>query len=92
VVFIRIFPIPAWIVLAVWFGMQFIGSIGADPNSGGVAYWAHIGGFVAGLGLALPFWLREGATGFWRRTDYHPPHPEAAYRLSQSRIPKVRKR
>lgn len=92
VVFIRIFPIPAWIVLMVWFGMQFIGGIGADPETGGVAYWAHIGGFVAGALMTLPLWLRAGGTGFWRRTDYHPPHPEARYTTVQSRIPKVRRK
>ncbi len=92
VVFIRIIPIPAWIVLAVWFGMQFVGGIGADPNGGGVAYWAHAGGFVAGLILTLPVWLRKGGTAFWRRTDYHPPHPEARYATTQSRIPKIGRR
>jgi membrane associated rhomboid family serine protease len=45
---IRILPIPAWIMLAVWFAMQFIGGIGADPDSGGVAYWAHAGGSSSG--------------------------------------------
>ncbi|MFL4470575.1 rhomboid family intramembrane serine protease [Tateyamaria armeniaca] len=89
IVFIRIFPIPAWILLAVWFGMQFVGGIGADLEAGGVAYWAHAGGFVAGLALTLPLWLKRGAAGFWRRTDGHPPHPEARYDMS--RVPKVRR-
>ena len=89
IVFIRIIPIPAWIMLAAWFGMQFIGGIGADLSAGGVAYWAHAGGFVAGALLTLPLWLRRGGAGFWRRTDGHPPHPEAVY--SMSRLPKVRR-
>lgn len=89
IVFFRVFPIPAWILLAVWFGMQFIGGLGADLEAGGVAYWAHAGGFVAGLLLTFPLWLKRGGTGFWRRTDGHPPHPEATY--SRSRIPKVRR-
>lgn len=92
VVFFRIFPIPAWIVLAVWFAMQFLGGLGADPDQGGVAYWAHAGGFVVGLGLTVPLWLRLGGARFWRTTDGHPPHPETRYRLSQSRIPKIRRR
>ena len=49
IVFFRIFAIPAWIMLGLWFGMQFIGGIGATPGTGGVAYWAHAGGFIAGL-------------------------------------------
>ncbi|MFT6024374.1 MAG: membrane associated rhomboid family serine protease [Ascidiaceihabitans sp.] len=87
IVFFRIFPIPAWIMLMAWFAMQFFGGWGADPDTGGVAYWAHAGGFVAGIILAVPIWLKRGATRFWQANDFHPPHPEAKYDLS--RIPKV---
>ncbi|UOA26736.1 rhomboid family intramembrane serine protease [Pseudosulfitobacter sp. DSM 107133] len=89
IVFFRIFPIPAWVMLMVWFGMQFIGGLGANPDAGGVAYWAHTGGFVAGLVFAIPLWLRRGGTGFWSRNHGQPPHPEAQY--VRSRIPKVRR-
>ncbi len=89
IVFFRIFPIPAWVMLMLWFGMQFIGGLGANPDAGGVAYWAHAGGFIAGLVFAIPLWLRRGGTGFWSRTHGHPPHPEAQY--VRSRIPKVRR-
>ena len=89
IIIFRVFPIPAWIMLAVWFGMQFVGGLGADPEAGGVAYWAHAGGFVAGLLFTLPLWLRLGGPMFWKRTDGHPPHPEAVY--NSSRIPKVRR-
>jgi membrane associated rhomboid family serine protease len=92
IIFFRIFPIPAWIMLALWFGMQLIGGIGADPSVGGIAYWAHAGGFIAGLALIVPHWLRRGGTAFWNRTDGHPPHPEARYPTVNSRIPKVRRR
>ena len=44
IVFFRIFPIPAWIMLGLWLGMQLIGGIGADPTIGGVAYWARRSG------------------------------------------------
>ncbi|SFR04942.1 rhomboid family intramembrane serine protease [Poseidonocella sedimentorum] len=91
IILVRIFPIPAWIMLMLWLGLQFIGGAGADPTSGGVAYWAHAGGFVIGLGLTVPLWLRLGGPGFWRRTDGHPPHADATYRLARSRIPKVRR-
>ena len=92
VVIIKIMPIPAWIMLALWFGMQFVGGIGSDPNSGGVAYWAHAGGFVAGLLLAVPVWLARGGTEFWKSTQGQPPHPEARYKLQDSRIPKIKRR
>jgi membrane associated rhomboid family serine protease len=89
IVFIRVFPIPAWIMLMLWFAMQFIGGVGADPQAGGVAYWAHAGGFVFGVLLTVPLWLKRGGPAFWRRTDGHPPHPEATY--ARSSIPKVRR-
>lgn len=92
IVFFRIFPIPAWIMLAVWFALQFVGGIGTDPDAGGVAYWAHAGGFVAGLVLAVPLWLKRGGPAFWNRTQGHPPHPQAQYKLVTSSIPKAGRR
>ena len=56
-----IIEIPAIIVLGFWFIMQFQSGASslavADPSTGGVAWWAHIGGFVVGmilLGLMHP--------------------------------------
>ncbi len=92
VVFFRIFPISAWIVLSVWFGIQLFWGASTPTNGGGVAYWAHAGGFVAGIALALPLWLRLGGPAFWNRTHGAPPHPEAQYRFQRSSIPKVGRR
>ena len=92
IVFFRILPIPAWIILAVWFAMQFFGGLFVDTQSGGVAYWAHAGGFIAGILLTIPLWRKLGGRRFWERTEGHPPHPEARYRFSSSRIPKVNRR
>ena len=89
IVIFRIIPIPAFVVLAVWFVLQFAGSVGADPNVGGVAYWAHTSGFIAGFLLTIPLWLRRGGPAFWNRTHGHPDHPEARYARGPSRIPKV---
>ena len=66
--------LPAWGVIIVWFLIQLaqgIGSLGQTmANVGGVAYFAHVGGFVAGLVLVLPAWLndRRGTARFagWR--------------------------
>jgi membrane associated rhomboid family serine protease len=47
--------LPALVVLGLWFGLQFltgVASLGGVNESGGVAVWAHIGGFVAGIILA----------------------------------------
>ena len=90
VVFFKIFPIPAWVMLGLWFLMQFLGGASANPEEGGVAYWAHAGGFVVGLLLIVPLWLRRGGTAFWSRTHGHPPRPDAQYTMS--RIPRVPRR
>ncbi len=47
--------LPALVLLGYWFLIQLLGGIPALASSGGgVAFWAHIGGFVAGLALARP--------------------------------------
>ena len=54
-IFIRIIPLPAWVMLGYWMAIQVFSSI-ADPGSGGgVAYLAHIGGFLAGALLIMVF-------------------------------------
>jgi hypothetical protein len=42
--------------------------------------------------LALPWWLRHGGTGFWRRTHGVPPHPETSVGVRPTTIPTVRRR
>jgi membrane associated rhomboid family serine protease len=52
VVFIRVVELPAFLFLIFWFAFQFLSGaaeITAHPDTGGVAYWAHIGGFVVGI-------------------------------------------
>ena len=89
IVFFRIFPVPAWVMLGVWLAMQFIGGVGSDPDQGGVAYWAHAGGFFVGLILTIPLWLKRGGRAFWDQTHGAPPHPEHEYNFSPTRIPRV---
>ncbi|GAA0302208.1 rhomboid family intramembrane serine protease [Rhodovulum strictum] len=90
IVIIRILPVPAWLMLGLWFGLQLFAGFATPGDGGGVAYWAHAGGFAAGLMLALPLWLRRGGPGFWARTHGHPPHPDARYRPTP--IPPVGRR
>ena len=55
VIFLRIIAVPAWLVLVLWFALQ-VASGYTDPGMvSGVAVWAHIGGFVAGVLLVKPF-------------------------------------
>jgi membrane associated rhomboid family serine protease len=46
---------PAIVVLGLWFVLQFISQMTMGPGEAGVAYWAHIGGFVAGVLMAFLF-------------------------------------
>ena len=87
--FFKVFPFPAWLMLGLWFGLQLLGGVGSDADVGGVAYWAHIGGFIVGLGLTAPLWLRLGGPAYWSRTEGHPPHPDADYAFARSNIPRV---
>lgn len=90
VVFFRVIAVPAWLMLGFWFALQVFAGLGTPTDGGGVAYWAHVGGFAAGLILTLPAWLRRGARGYWQETRGHPPHPEAEY--TATRIPRVKRR
>jgi len=52
---VPIVPLPAVVFLFVWFAMQALNGVGALMNEnagGGVAWWAHAGGFAAGVALA----------------------------------------
>ncbi len=90
VIFFRVFTIPAWIMLGLWFAMQVLSGLSTPTDGGGIAYWAHAGGFLAGIALTLPAWLKRGAGSYWRRTEGHPPHPETRY--TRSNIPVIRRR
>ena len=52
--FVIFVPIPAFIFIGLWFAVQLLSGYSAllSQASGGVAWWAHIGGFVAGIFLA----------------------------------------
>lgn len=89
-VFVRIFTVPAWVMLGLWFAMQILSGVSTPADGGGVAYWAHAGGFLAGIALTLPVWIARGAQGFWRQTHGLPPHPEIDY--PHTSIPRIRRR
>jgi membrane associated rhomboid family serine protease len=57
--------VPAYVAVGIWFGFQLIsglGVLGGGSQQGGVAYAAHIGGFVAGVALVKVFTLGRGNT------------------------------
>jgi membrane associated rhomboid family serine protease len=53
--------VPAFVAIGLWFLFQIVSSLAAGPSGGGVAYAAHIGGFLAGLALVVPFAWRAPA-------------------------------
>ncbi len=82
-IFSRILYVPALFVLGLWFVLQFVQGILAPASAGGgVAFWAHIGGFAAGAMLILVMrrpgvplfgaarhspWAQERRRGPWDR-------------------------
>ena len=77
--FITTMAVPAYVMLGYWLLLQFIGGFGTiGAEGGGVAFWAHVGGFVAGALLVFAFrdrrllerhpyygWRRRSPTRSW---------------------------
>ena len=67
--FMTTVALPAWVMLGYWLLLQFLGTLGSGTE-GGVAVWAHIGGFVAGAALIKVFsradFLAEHQAHHWR--------------------------
>jgi membrane associated rhomboid family serine protease len=62
------FDLPAWLMLIYWFALQFVSGVGsiAEASQGGTAFFAHVGGFVAGIVLVHMMGARQP---YWRRRD-----------------------
>jgi membrane associated rhomboid family serine protease len=78
IVIVRIFPLPAWLVLLYWFALQVLAALpdlaGAQTTvSSGVAVMAHIGGFLAGA-MLVKFFENRARVGV-RTRERHRLHP-----------------
>jgi rhomboid family protein len=75
--FVTTMALPAWAMLLYWAFLQLVSGLftGVSGAQGGVAFWAHIGGFVAGLLLV----------GLFRRSDHVVAHRSSPWRPSQDR-------
>ena len=72
-IFITVTELPAVVMLGFWFVLQFLEgtlSLAAQPQAGGVAWFAHIGGFLFGV-----------AAGWWARSRQRTERPAAQYRI-----------
>ena len=61
-IFPLIFPLPAYLYTGIWFALQAwsgLAEIGAQNNTGGIAWWAHIGGFV--IGVVMVVWMKKSS-------------------------------
>jgi rhomboid family protein len=69
--FVTSIGLPAWMMLLYWLALQFVSGLAAfGGEEGGVAFWAHVGGFVAGLVLvkllAQGKYVEAHRTHHWR--------------------------
>jgi membrane associated rhomboid family serine protease len=55
IIFITSVEVPAWLMIGLWFLTQLLSSVGSVSGDTGVAYMAHVGGFLAGMLLLLIF-------------------------------------
>ena len=69
--------IPAFFFLGIWFVLQFINAAGSSGHAGGIAWWAHIGGFVFGI-LFLKLFERIPPAGI---SDRMRPEKKHSHRL-----------
>ena len=79
--FLQSFPLPAWVMLIYWMVLQVFGglsSIVSEEAGGGVAFLAHVGGFVAGVVLIKVFERRDRVRA---HTAHHwRPHETSGWR------------
>jgi membrane associated rhomboid family serine protease len=72
-VFFTTFEIPAWMMLAWWFIIQLLSGFGSlastDYTGGGIAWFAHVGGFVAGMVLIRLFPVKQQKWRAWHESD-----------------------
>lgn len=65
--FFIVFYVPSWVFLGIWFAQQAMSGIGAlnmaPDEGGGIAWWAHIGGFI--FGLAIGYYFRNRYKTRW---------------------------
>ena len=78
--YITTIAVPAVFMLGYWFLVQLLSGFASEGTTGGVAFWAHVGGFAAGAVLVLVFrkpellrqhpyygWTRRSPDPAWRR-------------------------
>ncbi|HYM02380.1 MAG TPA: rhomboid family intramembrane serine protease [Stellaceae bacterium] len=80
-VFVRVVTVPAVLMLGLWFLLQLVSALSAATGEPGVAFWAHVGGFVTGL-LLVTILRRTGVAMLQppRTTSFMSVRPQDARR------------
>ncbi len=65
-IFIQFLELPAYLFIGVWFLFQFLSATSASAHAGGIAWWAHIGGFIFGMIFLKLFQMLPDA-GSWSK-------------------------
>ncbi len=63
-IFVRLISVPALLLLGLWFLLQIASGLSASASEPGIAFWAHVGGFLAGVCLVVV--LRRRGTQLMR--------------------------
>ena len=84
IIFITMINVPAWIVLGFWFLGQLLSQAGTSAGQPGVAFLAHIGGFIAGAALIFKF-RKRGVGLFTKRRS-------RAFEVASRRVAAPRRR
>jgi membrane associated rhomboid family serine protease len=72
--FVTTVALPAWTMLFYWLAIQLLGGLAnMAREGGGVAFWAHVGGFVAGLVLVKPLSIRSYVAAHRDGQPWRPP-------------------
>jgi len=70
-IFFTSIALPAWMMLGYWFFLQLASGLLSQDDMGGVAFWAHVGGFVAGIVL-IKFFARDEYVDAHRASQWRP--------------------
>jgi|TARA_B100001094_G_C18175582_1_gene797689 membrane associated rhomboid family serine protease len=68
IIIIQMIRVPAFLVLGIWIFGQFFSLPGSLEGSGGTAYYAHIGGFLAGM-ILIPFFKKSNVRLFQNKVS-----------------------
>jgi len=70
-IFFTSIALPAWMMLGYWFLLQLVSGLLSSNDVGGVAVWAHVAGFVAGV-LMVKIFVREEYVSAHRAHQWQP--------------------